>query len=384
MPHSYYLREVHESTSKLRDDAAHQVHEFEDELPSMLQNIEELRASLLPEAPEHRSPDRRGVQVDYKFALRHYLSGAASSLSGANFSAAATMQLSPLDDSINTNSTAFYSIRSRQAGRSTHATESCTKVYVKGIPGYRSQHIAVQASDRIDDLKQWVRVHISMPNAQFELRHGDSDLLDSDATIAELAIPQKAQISCVLFRPSKHAIRSEIPLVRMKFQDQHMDSCQIEGTSTDRLCDIMALFNRKVRYPAKREGFRYNDKDLSMDSKGTLSELFSIPHEPPADHSVSITYHTSSSPLASALKEDTPLTGIPTISEPATQESQAETKAPLKSLVGSIRSRSSPSRTSPDVEETPLPEFEDKNLFSKIRTSVRRTIRRRANSNGIR
>jgi hypothetical protein len=106
----------------MQADTITHIRQLEETLPSILSEIEEIKAAQLPEATSHTISEREVLKADYNFALRNFVNDATSMFSGGNISNDPSMQVSSLQGSEVTGAKTFYTARSQIAARSTNAS----------------------------------------------------------------------------------------------------------------------------------------------------------------------------------------------------------------------------------------------------------------------
>ena len=81
---------------RLEEDMAAHLQELE-KFPEILQQMEHLRATQLPQAFPHGAIDRAGIRVDYNYATRHHADSAASTFSDFKTSTAPSLLISAFE-----------------------------------------------------------------------------------------------------------------------------------------------------------------------------------------------------------------------------------------------------------------------------------------------
>lgn len=106
----------------MQADTLTHIRQLEETLPSILSEIEEIKAAQLPEATSHTISEREVLKADYNYALRNFVNDATSMFSGGNISNDPSMQVSSFRGSEVTGAKTFYTARSQIAARSINAS----------------------------------------------------------------------------------------------------------------------------------------------------------------------------------------------------------------------------------------------------------------------
>lgn len=185
------------------DLAAH-LEELE-KLPGILQQMEDIRAAQLPQAPPHGAMERAGVRVDYTFALRHYMDGAKSMCSEMMTPSAPSLQVSSFEPTNSITTSRFdtapmFQILGDEADLN---SRRCTQVLVRNVGLHKTITLQTKPEYTIEKIKILVREKIGMPNAQFDLLYSSRVLHSPEQSLDEYNIPHDATLTCVSFRPGR-------------------------------------------------------------------------------------------------------------------------------------------------------------------------------------
>ena len=173
-------------------------------LPEILERMEDLNAAHLPQATPHRAIDRASIKIDYKFALRHYIDGAASTFSGINTPSTPSFQISALETSSSLLTSEYHTAPMSQIsnGECCQPSRKCTQILVCNVGVLQTMAFQVAPEDTIGTIKSLIRERIGLEHASFELLYS-SRVLNSDKSIDEYGIPHDATLTCLSFRPNR-------------------------------------------------------------------------------------------------------------------------------------------------------------------------------------
>ena len=171
-------------------------------LPEILERMEDLNAAHLPQATPHRAIDRAGIRIDYRFALRHYIDGAASTFSGINTPSTPSIQVSALETSSSLLTSEYHTAPMSQIsnGECCQPSRKCTQILVRNVGVHQTMAFQVAPEDTIGTIKSLVRERIGLEHASFELLYSSRVLKSSDKSIDEYGIPHDATLTCLSFR----------------------------------------------------------------------------------------------------------------------------------------------------------------------------------------
>lgn len=134
-----------------------------------MQLQEELKSTRQPKTRSNDKLDLRMVRVDYSFALRNYLDNATPFIS--------SMGNTPPTPSLRASSIRKSSI-TKSAASTTGSTyvdtiqESCTQLFIKGVPGHKTLVLQVEPEDLISDVKNRIMDRIYLrPRVWFGLSY---------------------------------------------------------------------------------------------------------------------------------------------------------------------------------------------------------------------
>ena len=192
-------------------------------LPQILELMEDLNAAHLPQATPHRANDRAGIRTDYRYALRHFFDGASSTYSGINTPPTPSFQVSALETSSSGLTSKYCTAPMSQIsnGEWYQPSRKCTQILIRNIGVHQTMAFQVAPEDSIGKIKSLVCERIGLEHASFELLYSSRVLKSSDKSIDEYGIPHDATLTCLSFRPNKVPV-TEISviiktLVGMKF-----------------------------------------------------------------------------------------------------------------------------------------------------------------------
>ena len=117
----YNSSACHARDAKMQTDILTHIRGLEATLPSILQQIEDIKAARLPMSAPHGSSDRETLRSDHDFALRNFLNDATSLFSSDNISNDPSMQVSSFLGSMATDAATFQTAPSRVTARNTNA-----------------------------------------------------------------------------------------------------------------------------------------------------------------------------------------------------------------------------------------------------------------------
>ena len=175
-----------------------------EKLPQILDQFEDLNAALLPQAIPHRAIDRASIRTDYRYALRHYFDGAASTSSGIKTPSTPSFQASALETSSSLLTSEYHTAPMSQISNAEYRQPSrkCTQVLVRNVGVHQTMAFQVAPEDSIGTIKSLVRGRIGLEHASFELLYSSRVLNSSDKSLDEYGIPHDATLTCLSFRPN--------------------------------------------------------------------------------------------------------------------------------------------------------------------------------------
>lgn len=197
------MHATHATSARIEQDMATYLQELE-RLPEILEQLEDLKIAQLPQAAPHGAIDRAGIKIDYQFALRHYVDGAASIDSGINTPSSPSFQVSELETGSCQLTSKYYTAPISQAsnGEDPLPSRKCTQILVRNVGLHRTMAFQVVPEHTIGQIKSLVCGRIGLENAEFELLHASRVLHSSEKSIDEYRIPHDATLTCVSFRPN--------------------------------------------------------------------------------------------------------------------------------------------------------------------------------------
>ena len=118
--------------------------------------------------------------------------------SNPNTRSAPSMQISSIQNSCITKSTAFVTAYTYASADDHLETikEACTQLFVRGIPGHGTLVLQVEPSDSIFEIKNRILHRVGVESASFRLSYG-SRVLEFEFSLDHYSIPGNATINCV-------------------------------------------------------------------------------------------------------------------------------------------------------------------------------------------
>ena len=184
-------------------------------LPQILEQIEDLKAAHLPQATPHRAIDMAGIRIDYRFAIRHFFDGAASTSSGINTPSTPSFQVSALETSSSLLTSEYHTAPMSQISNAEccQPSRKCTQILVRNVGLHQTMAFQVDPEDTIGEIKDLVRERICLEHASFELLYSSRVLNLSDKSIDEYGIPHDATLTCISLRPNIAPVMSFRPKI---------------------------------------------------------------------------------------------------------------------------------------------------------------------------
>ena len=189
--------------ARFKEDMAAYLQEVA-KLPEILEQIEDLKAARLPQATPHRAIDRAGIRIDYRFAIRHFFDGAASTSSGINTPSTPSFQVSALETSSSELISEYHTAPMSQIsnGECCQPSRKCIRILVRNLEAHQTMIFQVDPKDTIGKIKSLVRERIGLEHPSFELLYSSRTLKSSDMLIDEHEIPYDATLTCFSFGPN--------------------------------------------------------------------------------------------------------------------------------------------------------------------------------------
>ena len=153
------------------------VRQFDQKMPAILQELEDVKAAQMPGSRPHADIDRAKVTVDYSFSLRNYLDNGASGSSDSILAVTPSFQVSSFDPTNSILTSRYYTaLVSQPTNTDIHTnrmmredTTLCTQIFIRNIALFKTMVLQVDPSHSINDVKVVVRAKIGSPNAEFDL-----------------------------------------------------------------------------------------------------------------------------------------------------------------------------------------------------------------------
>ena len=206
---SHNMHATNQSTARIVKDMAAYRQELE-HLPQIQEQMEDLQAAHLPQATPHHAIDRAGIRIDYRYTLRHYVDGTASTYSGIKTPSTPSFQASALGTSNSGLISEYHaaSISQISNGERYQPSRKCTQIFVRNVGAHQTMAFQVSPEDTIEAIKSLVRERIGLEHASSELLYSGRSLDPPDKSIDEYGIPHDAKLTCLSFRPSNPPILS--------------------------------------------------------------------------------------------------------------------------------------------------------------------------------
>jgi hypothetical protein len=178
-----------------------EIRDYHTRLERLLRAIEDEKAAQLPPAQSHRAIDRSTVRVDKTYALRHYLSSAASVLSEATMRPPPSMQVSSYIESESFGESQSYVTAPTATGVVNAAR--CSQIFVAGLPNKKTVILQVTSFQTIETVKEQIRQKLGLHGSAFQLTYQSHVLRTANATLESYNVPHNATLTCVSFRLDK-------------------------------------------------------------------------------------------------------------------------------------------------------------------------------------
>ena len=175
-----------------------------EKLPGILEHLEDLKATQLPQAAPHGELDRAGIKIDYSFALRHYVDSATSICSNINTLSTPSFQVSALETSSSQLTSKFYTAPTSQSsnGEAGQTSRKCTQILVRNVGPHKTMALQVVPDQTIRMINSLICERIGLENAEFELLYSGRVLYSVDKSIDGYRIPHDATLTGISFRPN--------------------------------------------------------------------------------------------------------------------------------------------------------------------------------------
>lgn len=177
--------------------------ELQEKLPTILQQMEEVKENQLPKAQAHGDTDRAAVTIDYSFTLRHYLDDAASIVTSLATPISPSPQISAFGASNSGITSTFQTAPSHRGSQSglTAIPKRCTQLFVKNLATLKNLVVHVEPENTIREVNDNIRQRVGLPNATFELTYSGR-VLAQGKSLDSYNIAHNSTLTCVSFRPN--------------------------------------------------------------------------------------------------------------------------------------------------------------------------------------
>ena len=241
------MRATSVSTARIQEDVAAQRQALS-KLPEILQQMEDLNAARLPQAPPHGAVDRASIKIDYGFALRRHTDDAASICPDLNTPSAPSLQVSAFESSNGQLTSRFYTAPESQGSNciDRQTSRKCTQILVRSVGLHKTIALQVIPDHTIDTVKSLVRERIGLDIAEFELLYSSRVLDLSDRSIADYGIPHDATLTCISFRLNQRLNQPPPPITPQEiYLTDHTDNTdktyQLSVTSHTKVCELKEM-----------------------------------------------------------------------------------------------------------------------------------------------
>lgn len=246
-------------------------------LPQILERMEDLNAAHLPQATPHRAIDRAGIRIDYRYALRHYFDGATSTYSGMNTPSTPSFQASVLETSSSGLTSEYHTAPMSQIsnGERSQPSRKCTEIFVRNVGAHKIMALQVAPDDTIEAIKSLVRERIGLEHASFDLLHSGRVLNSPDKSIGEYGIPHDATLTYLSFRPNNPPILRCVIIKTLWGKtfclsvEGHTLISEVKEMSADFL-GIERPTDFRLIHAGKQLGDHHRLSDYSIDDKAKL------------------------------------------------------------------------------------------------------------------
>ncbi|KAH7350238.1 hypothetical protein BKA66DRAFT_613929 [Pyrenochaeta sp. MPI-SDFR-AT-0127] len=217
------------------------ISEYQARLEAVLQAIEDEKAVQLPPSKPHRDIDRATVRVDKTYALRHYLSSAASVLSEATMRPVPSMQVSSYLES-----ESFGESQTFITAPTTLGSMKCSQIFITGLPNKRTVILQVTPLHTIESVKYQIRKKLDLPNASFQFTYRNRVLHKPNDTLESYSVLHDSTLVCVSFRLDRSRpgvwSQSYISSVTIKFLTRSVE-LQFDTNEEILMGDVKAKLN---------------------------------------------------------------------------------------------------------------------------------------------
>lgn len=246
-----------------------EMRDYHTRLERLLQAIEDEKAAQLPPAQSHRAIDRSAVRFDKTYALRHYLSSAASVLSEATMRPTPSMQISSYIESESFGESQSYVTAPTAIGVVNAAR--CSQIFIAGLPNKKTVILQVTSLQTIESVKKEVGQKLGLNRSAFQLTYQSRVLRTANATLESYNVPHEATLTCVSFRPDKMqpGVWYQAPYFTIVFSTGFSLEVPTEGLTTIR--DVKLYIGKNEGTHREQLRLIYRGKELSDDERLTSS-----------------------------------------------------------------------------------------------------------------
>jgi len=269
-----------------------EIRDYHTRLERLLQAIEDEKVAQLPPAQSHRAIDRSTVRVDKTYALRHYLSSAASVLSEATtMRSPPSMQISSYIESESFGESQSYVTAPTAIGVVNAAR--CSQIFIAGLPHRMTVILQVTSLQTIESVKVQIRQKLGLHGSAFQLTYRSRVLRTANATLESYNVPHEATLTCVSFRLDKTqpGVWHTALCLLIIFLDNTF--LEVPSKALTTIQDVKSFIEEKKEIPREQLQLIYRGRQMSdyellnsniFRDRGHFARLYAVVRLPMSDN----------------------------------------------------------------------------------------------------
>ena len=181
------------------DLTAH-IHEVEQKIPAILQELEDIKIGLIAPGPSHTIEDRSGIRVDHEFALRHYLDSTASICTEIAIPGTPSLQISSMQQDTSTIAPSLFQTAASHLTLTTDPRvplrDDSFTLIINGIEDFGAIGLRARPEHTVSQVKDMIRQQTSLLSAVFDLSNETQVLSNMERTLAGYGIEGDTRLMC--------------------------------------------------------------------------------------------------------------------------------------------------------------------------------------------